>query len=316
MTNARHSRETSYRDTREPNLRPAYDAGIVQTARTKFATSNPATSIDPPPAYWDMNVLEIYLASGQGEGMWSGQPSTFVRLAGCTVGCKFCDTKYSWRAGKGNWMSPEQVVLAVEEKSMGWPDVVLTGGEPLEHPLDQVWELLNLLTGLRKIITIETSGLYIPHIDAPHHNWNLLDILWSVAPKLSTAEATVAAEPQLLVNWLMAVDPSFGRRRLQFKFVIDSDAGMQEVEDLLLPLADDPTVMRMVADNFMLILQPTTPYLPAPIEEVRSVVLERCETLQDRLLSSPIFRTLATVGIRTVVRPQMHALIFGQKRLV
>jgi len=32
----------------------------------------------------------------QGEGATAGLPAVFVRLQGCTVGCTWCDTKYSW----------------------------------------------------------------------------------------------------------------------------------------------------------------------------------------------------------------------------
>ncbi|NEQ29350.1 MAG: 7-carboxy-7-deazaguanine synthase QueE, partial [Microcoleus sp. SIO2G3] len=42
-------------------------------------------------------VVETF-HSVQGEGSWSGTSAFFIRLAGCDVGCVWCDTKHSWNA--------------------------------------------------------------------------------------------------------------------------------------------------------------------------------------------------------------------------
>ena len=41
-----------------------------------------------------LQLAEIFY-SIQGEGMWTGTPAVFVRLAGCNLACDFCDTDYS-----------------------------------------------------------------------------------------------------------------------------------------------------------------------------------------------------------------------------
>ena len=66
----------------------------------------------------------------QGEGNLLGVPMTFVRLAGCSVGCPGCDTDYSVALR----LSVAEVVERVQRLARRkW--VWLTGGEPTDHPL-------------------------------------------------------------------------------------------------------------------------------------------------------------------------------------
>lgn len=89
----------------------------------------------------------------QGEGMHQGKAAYFIRLAGCDVGCVWCDVKESWDAGKHPLLSIESLVKEV--KATPAKIVVLTGGEPLMHNLNLLTtELQN--AGLRT--NIETSG--------------------------------------------------------------------------------------------------------------------------------------------------------------
>src|SRR5580765_2820159 len=77
-------------------------------------------------------VSEIFL-SLQGEGLRAGTPAHFIRLQGCDVGCHWCDSKYTWDPAGGRERALEQVIdeaLALGEA----PLLVVTGGEPLEHP--------------------------------------------------------------------------------------------------------------------------------------------------------------------------------------
>ena len=45
----------------------------------------------------------------QGEGATAGAPAVFIRLQGCSVGCAWCDTKYSWDAGGGREVALDRV---------------------------------------------------------------------------------------------------------------------------------------------------------------------------------------------------------------
>jgi 7-carboxy-7-deazaguanine synthase len=77
-------------------------------------------------------VAEVFY-SIQGEGVTAGLPAVFVRLQGCSVGCVWCDTKYSWDPEAGNAVELDPLV----EEVSAYPcrRAVVTGGEPLESPI-------------------------------------------------------------------------------------------------------------------------------------------------------------------------------------
>ena len=89
----------------------------------------------------------------QGEGYHQGRAAYFIRLAGCDVGCVWCDVKESWDASKHPVLSIEEIVSS----ALAHPGrlAIITGGEPLLYNLDA------LTTALKKAgfeINIETSG--------------------------------------------------------------------------------------------------------------------------------------------------------------
>ncbi len=91
--------------------------------------------------------------SVQGEGFWAGSNAFFIRLAGCDVGCPWCDTKHSWPADRHPHRAIEDLVA---EAIAHHPTmVIITGGEPLMHSLDTLTAELHQ-AGLR--VHIETSG--------------------------------------------------------------------------------------------------------------------------------------------------------------
>ena len=89
----------------------------------------------------------------QGEGFHQGKAAYFIRLGGCDVGCVWCDVKESWDATKHPQYSISQLVDFV--KATPARLVVITGGEPLMHPLDALTQSLKQ-AGLE--VNIETSG--------------------------------------------------------------------------------------------------------------------------------------------------------------
>lgn len=96
----------------------------------------------------------------QGEGSHQGKAAYFIRLAGCDVGCVWCDVKDSWDATKHPQFSVEEIVQqainAVSNiNSSVKPIVVITGGEPLMHDLK---ELTSRLQEAGFATHIETSG--------------------------------------------------------------------------------------------------------------------------------------------------------------
>lgn len=89
----------------------------------------------------------------QGEGFHWGKAAYFIRLAGCDVGCVWCDVKESWNAENHPRLSID--FLLNEIKGTPTQIVVITGGEPLLHNLDELTGQLKA-AGLRT--HIETSG--------------------------------------------------------------------------------------------------------------------------------------------------------------
>jgi 7-carboxy-7-deazaguanine synthase len=91
----------------------------------------------------------------QGEGMYHGSAAYFIRLAGCDVGCTWCDVKESWDAEQHT--SEEEDFLVERAIKSGTKIVVVTGGEPLMYNLDSLTEKLQS-AGLKT--HLETSGVY------------------------------------------------------------------------------------------------------------------------------------------------------------
>jgi organic radical activating enzyme len=98
-----------------------------------------------------LQLAEIFY-SIQGEGAFTGTPAVFVRLAGCNLSCRFCDTDYSLNF----FAAVPDVVARVRELGGDCPMVVLTGGEPLAQR-----ETLDLIDALRRDgrrVHIESNG--------------------------------------------------------------------------------------------------------------------------------------------------------------
>ena len=81
-------------------------------------------------------VVETF-HSLQGEGHHAGRSAFFIRLAGCNVGCPWCDTKHSWPADQHPKVALKTLMqLALNARYNGAAFVVITGGEPLQHDLE------------------------------------------------------------------------------------------------------------------------------------------------------------------------------------
>ncbi len=91
----------------------------------------------------------------QGEGYHQGKAAYFIRLGGCDVGCVWCDVKESWDAEKHPQLKIEDLKLQISKTPAEL--VVITGGEPLMHNLDELTTSLQS-AGLK--INIETSGAH------------------------------------------------------------------------------------------------------------------------------------------------------------
>lgn len=89
----------------------------------------------------------------QGEGYHQGKAAYFIRLAGCDVGCVWCDVKESWDEEK----HPLKKISEIVSEAAAHPGrmAVVTGGEPLMHDCSA---LTSALHEAGFSTNIETSG--------------------------------------------------------------------------------------------------------------------------------------------------------------
>lgn len=102
----------------------------------------------------ELPVMERFYTI-QGEGFHSGKAAYFIRLAGCDVGCVWCDVKESWEADQHPVIAIDILVDEVEQAKADF--VVITGGEPAMYDLTTIIEKLQS-KGIQT--AIETSGCY------------------------------------------------------------------------------------------------------------------------------------------------------------
>ena len=104
-----------------------------------------------------MDALPLMEAfySIQGEGYHQGKAAVFIRLAGCDVGCHWCDVKESWNASEHPLVTINEIISRITQHASDM--AVVTGGEPLMYNLDTLTRRLKL-EGFKT--HIETSGTY------------------------------------------------------------------------------------------------------------------------------------------------------------
>lgn len=99
-------------------------------------------------------VMEQFY-SIQGEGFYQGSAAFFIRLGGCDVGCVWCDVKDSWDVDSHKKYSVEEIISTTNNYPTDL--VVITGGEPLMHNLEEV---TSQLKSSGKKTNLETSGTH------------------------------------------------------------------------------------------------------------------------------------------------------------
>jgi 7-carboxy-7-deazaguanine synthase len=175
-----------------------------------------------------VRINEIFY-SLQGEGLLAGIPSVFIRLPGCPLRCKWCDTKYAWDSTAGENSNIEKILWTIRQ----WPSkfIVITGGEPMVNL--SLPKLARQLKTLGKHLTIETAGIaYIPDMPCD---------LMSISPKLSNS---APADPKLsAVHENSRLDLSVLRELLdhynyQLKFVVDSQDDLSEIQQTVEEIGD------------------------------------------------------------------------------
>lgn len=233
-----------------------------------------------------LKVNEIFGPSIQGEGLNIGVPSVFLRTAGCSLKCRWCDSTYAFV--EGTEMSTGDIVKRIDRllptmlEASGF-HLVITGGEPLEQSegvsqlLEFYAEYSNFLTSVRPRVTIETNG-----------NHNLITkflskVLWSISPKLPSAGKAYKPIEDL------DVDALYTSKLLnsQWKFVVSNKE-------------DQDVVSRWVQQYafYNVVFQPCS-------AEGSITYAELIEWTRDTLWSK---------CYQVRVLPQAHVVAWGQKR--
>lgn len=178
-----------------------------------------------------LRVNEVYdRATVQGEGPHAGRLCTFVRLYGCNLTCRWCDTAYTWDVNGLNGVryprAENQYELPVERivervVALGVPICVVSGGEPLLQAKG-VYALAAQLATFHVETHVETNGTREPATETVIAHY-------SVSPKLASAQAGSPERVQRLdVLALWAKHP-----RAVFKIVCNSRAEVREAVRLM-----------------------------------------------------------------------------------
>ncbi|NCC52696.1 MAG: 7-carboxy-7-deazaguanine synthase QueE [Spartobacteria bacterium] len=164
-----------------------------------------------------MKVSEVFY-SLQGEGMLTGIPSVFIRLAGCNLQCAWCDTPYASRSPEGLPLTPQEIMRRIK----AWParHAVVTGGEPMWA--GEIHLLARMLREAGYHITLETNGTIAPD--------GVACDLASISPKFAHTQTATSPiqtpDVSILRAWLDAYT-------CQLKFVIDTQADINTMQALL-----------------------------------------------------------------------------------
>ncbi len=175
-----------------------------------------------------LRIAEIF-ASIQGEGIWAGTPSLFVRVSGCNLRCVWCDTPYASWNPEGDVLDLTAILGEADRYAL--KHVVLTGGEPMLF--EPIAELSRQLRRRGQTITIETAGTVYRDVECD---------LMSISPKLGNSTPPEESgwqerheETRLNLDTLSQLLASYDH---QLKFVVDPEKGddVGEIEELLAKL--------------------------------------------------------------------------------
>lgn len=170
-------------------------------------------------------ISEIF-KSIQGEGPKSGVPSIFLRLGGCNLRCKFCDTAYSsFPEYRNQWLnlSTQKVVDMILRIKRKEKNLVITGGEPLLQE-NALFLMLKIMHAEFETIEVETNGTIKPsrllHVGGKLH--------FNVSPKLANSgiKGSLRLNPDVL-SFFSSMPGTI------FKFVVKNRKDINEVEEII-----------------------------------------------------------------------------------
>lgn len=200
----------------------------------------------------DFKVSEIF-ESIQGEGPQTGTSAVFLRTSLCNLKCSWCDTKYTWDWENYDYKKEvkEMTIHEVKNEVTKYNNkhLVITGGEPLLQQED-IAKLLKEIKPYGYFVEVETNCTIKPSNEILQY----VD-QWNVSPKTSNSGNVLQSyEVAECYNFFVQQNNAY------FKFVIESDDDMNEVEYfiekynlprkkvLLMPQASDKNELKLRED--------------------------------------------------------------------
>lgn len=163
-------------------------------------------------------IHETFQGTVQGEGFWTGTLVDFIRLAGCPVGCSWCDTGYS---DGGKQLPRELRSLQEVVQELQSPRVVISGGEPFMHK--SLSDLVQAIFATGRLVNIETSGA-----------------LWQDVP-LAT---WITLSPKQHINPNFPVQTEFWQRADEIKLIISTGEEVEFYQPYLNTLPHRPVFLQ------------------------------------------------------------------------
>lgn len=211
--------------------------------------------VSPTAVKTDLKVLPVVetFHSVQGEGFWTGVNAFFIRLAGCDVGCPWCDTKHSWPMAHHPMRAVEDLVT--EAIAANPFMVVITGGEPLMHDLQS---LTTDLHAAQLRVHLETSGShplsgqfdwislspkrYKPPLEEIYHHADELkvvigepaDLVWAETAATKVSPQTIKVLQPRWVSGVLSQSLTESPIKAQTKNAQASEVGQRLVFDYVL----------------------------------------------------------------------------------
>ena len=188
-----------------------------------------------------MKVEQVQISekfrSIQGEGILAGLDTYFIRFQKCRVGCKWCDTKYSWKNRPDLNVKVYDLIIEIVRDIPRTCGICFTGGEPMEYIQSLSWLLNKLHIHEYAKLSVETAGVVQYVNNAPvfpdqKDVFDLLDndVFLSISPKLSSAlgnRFTYEGFSKIIKFWDSAIDSSY---KAQFKFVVSTQDDLENIK--------------------------------------------------------------------------------------
>lgn len=225
-----------------------------------------------------MKISEIFV-SCQGEGPDCGLPAVFVRLRGCNVRCKWCDTPYALNFRDDLDTPLESVIDKIKsltkDSDIGY--VIITGGEPLLQA-DEVYKLIKYLHR-DFYFAIETNGTQ------PVPVW-WREAGWDVDRKCPSSGVN-----GFLIKWGF-----MGRNHCRVKFVVYDE---QDLEFVLRELKESAVFHNPLSPHVLI--------SPAIRREWLTTADDRCQAWLQKVWNFCVENNLR-------YSLQVHKVVFGERR--